>query len=98
MVLNYKVFEKLSKQGKGFGGEIQLTDSLVSLIDSPGLFGTEFKGQRYDCGSKLGFVKANLGFAINDSEIKKEIKNNNYAYEVIYENDILNPWKLIIKK
>ena len=39
------------------------------------VFGFEFDGDRYDCGSKLGFVKANLGFALNDSEIKKEIES-----------------------
>ena len=73
-ILNYKVFEKLSKQEKGFGGEIQLTDSLVSLIDSPGLFGTEFKGQRYDCGSKLGFIEANINFGLKDNEINSNLR------------------------
>lgn len=73
-ILNYKVFEKLSKQEKGFGGEIQLTDSLVSLIDSPGLFGTEFKGHRYDCGSKLGFIEANINFGLKDNEINSNLR------------------------
>ena len=57
--------------GKRVGNEIQLTDSLVSLIDSPGLFATEFDGKRFDCGSKLGFIEANINFGINDKEIKK---------------------------
>ena len=73
-ILNYKVFEKLSKQEKGFGGEIQLTDSLVSLIDSPGLFATEFKGHRYDCGSKLGFIEANINFGLKDNEINRNLR------------------------
>ena len=73
-ILNHKVFEKLSKQEKGFGGEIQLTDSLVSLIDSPGLFGTEFKGHRYDCGSKLGFIEANINFGLKDNEINSNLR------------------------
>ena len=63
----------MSSQKRGFGGEIQLTDSLLNLVDTPGLFGVEFDGNRYDCGSKLGFVKANLGFALNDPEIRKDL-------------------------
>ena len=51
-----------------------MTDSLFSLIDEPGLFGVEFKGKRFDCGSKLGFIEANLNFGINDSEIKNNLK------------------------
>ena len=73
-ILNHKVFEKLSKQEKGFGGEIQLTDSLVSLIDSPGLFGTEFNGHRFDCGSKLGFIEANINFGLKDNEINSNLR------------------------
>ena len=78
-LLNSKIFEKLEKQKKGFGGEIQLTDSLASLIDDPGLFGIEFEGKRFDCGSKLGFIEANLNFGLNDKEInsslRKKIRN-----------------------
>ena len=78
-LLNSKIFEKLEKQKKGFGGEIQLTDSLASLIDDPGLFGIEFEGKRFDCGSKLGFIEANLNFGLSDREInsslRKKIRN-----------------------
>ena len=78
-LLNSKIFEKLEKQKKGFGGEIQLTDSLASLIDDPGLFGIEFEGKRFDCGSKLGFIEANLNFGLSDKEInsslRKKIRN-----------------------
>ena len=78
-LLNSKIFEKLEKQKKGFGGEIQLTDSLASLIDDPGLFGVEFEGKRFDCGSKLGFIEANLNFGLSDKEInsslRKKIRN-----------------------
>ena len=73
-ILNSKVFDQLKKAKKGIGNEIQLTDSLFSLIDEPGLFGVEFKGKRFDCGSKLGFIEANLNFGINDSEIKNNLK------------------------
>ena len=72
-ILNSKIFEKLDNQKKGYGGEIQLTDSLVSLVDKPGLFGVEFEGKRFDCGSKLGFIEANLFFGLNDNDIKKNL-------------------------
>ena len=74
-VLEPKIFEFLNKQKIGVGGEIQLTDGIQYLMRKSNVFGFEFDGDRYDCGSKLGFVKANLGFALNDSEIKKEIVN-----------------------
>ena len=65
----------MNKQKIGVGGEIQLTDGIQLLMRKSNVFGFEFDGDRYDCGSKLGFVKANLGFALNDSEIKKEIES-----------------------
>ena len=74
-ILNQKIFEDLSSQKRGFGGEIQLTDSLLNLVDSPGLFGVEFDGNRYDCGNKLGFIEANLNFGLNDTEIKSKLKS-----------------------
>ena len=74
-VLEPEIFEFLNKQKIGVGGEIQLTDGIQYLMRKSNVFGFEFDGDRYDCGSKLGFVKANLGFALNDSEIKKEIES-----------------------
>ena len=68
-----KYLINLKKKKKGIGNEIQLTDSLFSLIDEPGLYGVEFQGKRFDCGSKLGFIEANLNFGINDGEIKNNL-------------------------
>ena len=72
--MNSRVFKELDKKKKGHGNEIQLTDSLISLIDSPGLYGAEFEGDRFDCGNKLGFIEANINFGLNDLEIKKNLK------------------------
>ena len=74
-ILNYKVFDYLEKQKKGHGNEIQLTDSLISLIEKPGLYGLEFDGNRYDCGNKLGFIEANVNFGLKDKNISKNLKN-----------------------
>ncbi|MAI30010.1 MAG: UTP--glucose-1-phosphate uridylyltransferase [Pelagibacteraceae bacterium TMED124] len=73
-ILNSKVFQYLKQEKKGFGNEIQLTDSLISLINSPGLYASEFEGKRFDCGSKLGFIEANINFGINDKEINKNLR------------------------
>ena len=72
-ILDPKIFIYLNKQKIGFGGEIQLTDAIQYLINKEKVFGYKFKGQRYDCGSKLGFIKANLGFGFNDEEIKEDL-------------------------
>lgn len=73
-ILNSKVFNYLKLGRKGTGNEIQLTDSLNLLIDSPGLYGVEFEGKRFDCGNKLGFIEANLNFGLKDKEIKNNLK------------------------
>ena len=73
--MNYKVFDLLEKQKKGHGNEIQLTDSLISLIEKPGLYGLEFDGNRYDCGNKLGFIEANINFGLKDKNISKNLRN-----------------------
>ena len=72
--LNYKFFTQLEKQKKGYGNEIQLTDSLISLTTNPGLFGYEFSGERFDCGNKLGFIEANVKFGLNDKSITDDLK------------------------
>ncbi len=74
-VLNSKIFQTLNLQKKGFGNEIQLTDSLNSLIDKPGLYGIELEGKRFDCGGKLGFIEANLNFGLNDPEIRNNLRS-----------------------
>ena len=72
-ILDFKIFDYLNKQKVGFGGEVQLTDAIQNLIKKDKVFGLEFEGVRYDCGSKLGFIKANIGFGLSDKDIKKEL-------------------------
>ncbi len=63
------IFPILEKTGTGTGGEIQLTDGIRALIGSGRVIGYEFEGIRYDAGDKLGFLKANIAFALKDPEI-----------------------------
>lgn len=64
-ILHASVLDALENQEPGAGGEIQLTDSLVGQIDSPGLYGYRFSGKRFDCGSKQGFLVANIHFGLS---------------------------------
>ncbi len=73
-ILDPRIFKKLNQQKKGYGNEIQLTDSLSHLLKSPGLFGIEFNGKRFDCGSKIGFIEANVNFGLGDPTIKNNLR------------------------
>jgi len=59
-ILEPEIFEHLRKTQAGVGGEIQLTDGIASLMQTRGVYGVEYEGVRYDCGSKEGFFKATL--------------------------------------
>ena len=66
-ILDPKVMEDLSAFNKGAGGEIQITDSLANLIGALPLHGYKFQGKRFDCGNRVGFLAANLAFALSSS-------------------------------
>ena len=68
------VFDKLAEGKKGAGGEIQLTDSLAARISDVPFLGLRFSGERCDCGSKLGFLKANIAFARSRPELRDDIE------------------------
>lgn len=74
-ILKNSIFKYLKETSIGSGGEIQLTDAIHTAAKDEKIFATKFAGERYDCGSKLGFFKAQLACAIRDKEIKnfKEI-------------------------
>lgn len=63
-ILHGSVMQTLETTKPGTGGEIQLTDALAQQIESPGLFGYQFSGKRFDCGSKRGFLVANIHFGL----------------------------------
>ena len=60
--------EDLSAFNNGAGREIQITDTLANLIGKLPLYGYKFQGQRYDCGSRVGFLLANLAFALSQGD------------------------------
>ncbi|BAT71928.1 UTP--glucose-1-phosphate uridylyltransferase [Thermosulfidibacter takaii ABI70S6] len=71
-VLTPDVFEKLEKTKPGKGGEIQLTDALKEMAKEKPFYGLVFEGEHFDCGNKLGFLKATVHFALKRDEFKLE--------------------------
>ena len=65
-----RIFDYLERTRPGKGGEIQLTDSMVKLLEEQPIFGFKFKGTRFDCGDKAGFQMANIAFALESPEIR----------------------------
>jgi len=74
-LLTSDIFNHLEKQGAGVGGEIQLTDSILAMIKSgENVSAYKFKGKRYDIGSKLGLLKANIEFGMRNEETAEGLK------------------------
>lgn len=69
-ILDESIFDDLSVQEAGAGGEIQLTDAIARAADRVGLAGFRFSGTRFDCGSKSGMLRAILHLAAQDPELK----------------------------
>jgi UTP--glucose-1-phosphate uridylyltransferase len=63
-ILTPAVFDEIASQQRGVGGEIQLTDGIAGLMRSEKVFAYRYKGRRYDCGSKEGFLQANVELAL----------------------------------
>ena len=59
-----EVFDKLETTGRGAGGEIQLTDAIADLLDESPVYAYSFEGKRFDCGSKLGYLKATVAYGL----------------------------------
>jgi len=74
-VLKNSIFRYLRKVNKGSGNEIQLTDAISESAKNEKVFSFRFSGKRYDCGDKLGFLKAQIASALLDPELKKNLKS-----------------------
>ncbi|PWS36742.1 UTP--glucose-1-phosphate uridylyltransferase [Falsiroseomonas bella] len=80
-VLMPEVMAHLSKMEKGAGGEIQLTDSMAKLIGSQPFHGVRYEGRRFDCGSKEGYLEAQVAFALSRDDMAPAMRAilNKYA-------------------
>jgi UTP--glucose-1-phosphate uridylyltransferase len=73
-ILTPGVFEHIRNQPRGAGGEIQLTDGIAGLMDTEGVHAFRYKGKRYDCGSKEGFLEATVEFALRHPEVGEHFR------------------------
>ncbi len=72
-ILTPKVMVNLNRMKQGAGGEIQLTDAIAEECATPGgVYGYRFRGQRYDCGSKAGFLQATVAFGLSRPDLREE--------------------------
>ena len=73
-ILMPEVFDHLAEKHPGAGGEIQLTDALAKMVNSTPFYGLRFEGRRFDCGDKVGFLEANLAFALDRDDMKTDVE------------------------
>ncbi len=73
-ILQPEVFDILDNQETGAGGEIQITDAMLKLAKQQPFYGFRFEGNTFDCGSKDGFIRANVAFAMDDPQLAEELR------------------------
>ena len=80
-ILQPGVFDHLARMERGAGNEIQLTDALAAQIGVAPFHGLRFEGERFDCGDKAGFLRANIAFALEREDLREDVQAfvNNYA-------------------
>ena len=73
-ILEPRIFALLETTGRGAGGEIQLTDAIANLLQEEAVLAYNFEGVRYDCGSKLGYLKATVEYALKHEELSESFR------------------------
>ena len=71
-ILTPRIFHHLENVQAGAGGEIQLTDGIAALLNEEQLLAYRFNGVRYDCGSKLGYLQAQVAFGLKHQELREQ--------------------------
>ena len=71
-ILTPAIFKLLQSTRRGAGGEMQLTDAIAALLDHEPIYSWRFAGKRYDCGSKLGYLQANVEYGLKHDEVGRE--------------------------
>jgi UTP--glucose-1-phosphate uridylyltransferase len=74
-ILQPEIFDLLENQERGAGGEIQLTDAMLRLMETQAFHGIEFAGREFDCGSRLGYAQAYLAYALKDPELGRDVRD-----------------------
>jgi len=73
-LLTPRIFDHLERIGEGAGGEIQLTDGIARLMNDEAVYAYKFEGKRFDCGNKLGYLQANVEYALSHPELSKPFR------------------------
>lgn len=73
-ILQPEIFDILGSQEAGAGGEIQLTDAMLKLAVNQPFYGYTFRGRTFDCGSKEGFIRANVAYAMSNPEVASSLR------------------------
>jgi UTP--glucose-1-phosphate uridylyltransferase len=73
-VLQPEIFDILAAQKRGAGGEIQLTDAMIELAAKQAFYGLQFEGASFDCGSKVGFLSANVAYALAREDLAGAVR------------------------
>ena len=73
-ILQPEIFDILAAEKRGAGGEIQLTDAMIELARTQPFYGLEFAGRSFDCGSKVGFLAANIAYALERSDLAPAVR------------------------
>jgi UTP--glucose-1-phosphate uridylyltransferase len=72
-ILQPEIFDFLTAQEKGTGGEIQVTDSMLALLKKQPFYAVEYEGRVFDCGSKAGFLAANVAYALDRPDLRDAV-------------------------
>lgn len=86
-ILTPRIFTLLERTERGAGGEIQLTDAIARLLMEEQVLAYQFKGKRYDCGDKLGYLQATIAYALQHPNLKDSFRE--YLAALCKEGDIL---------
>ena len=73
-ILQPEIFDILATQSRGAGNEIQLTDAMITLAKQQPFYGLKFAGESYDCGSKIGFLAANVAYALDRDDLAPALR------------------------
>ena len=73
-ILQPEIFNILADQTRGAGGEIQITDAMIRLASKQPFYGLKFEGRSFDCGSKIGFLAANIAYALERDDIAPALR------------------------
>ncbi len=69
-----EIFDILAAEKRGAGNEIQLTDAMIELAKTQPFYGLEFEGRSFDCGSKVGFLTANVAYALARDDLAEAVR------------------------